>query len=581
MAASDYDRRDFPGMPAGNSIFKQGPGDHNPLYGSDDPYCLRDSYENPMRSSGEGPRPLEWALGGPAAFSRQSTTTSSGFIPQYGHLATVPRYSQSSTGLEYITHRNGGSYVAARPVNGVPGLQQPRVRTSAEAVAGYTPAVMGPEIAGYKSVVTKNPVSPSGYSLAPQQRKVAADKAGATYAASHSASSTGRVSYYSGRPAANPTVGMTAGQTHTPGARSTAAAAAALAALNGSKTRSTYNQGNALAPEVSNTDTSSYSSGRANGAYVSAAGTSYSTFDSYSAGEEYNYSHPATPCDTGRPAALNWKLPGQPPCSPNPGISHAGTSYTPIAGRRAAPATTAGGTPTSRQVTADSSSSYVPSSSSSAGQRPPSQQRSEGLSKLKQLASARLVNRITTPPTEDLAASATAATAVRRTSRRASSAVSTEDLSKPAGYMQSQRQEHGQQQQQQQQQQGPRVATGYQPSNYTDRTSNQTNKQNSSTQQVGIRSRRVALPQKQQVQRIQPAQDTGYPQSVIACSNQAAQDRFDEAASMAGAQPAADEDCQQCPSCGRRFIASAYEKHVKICDKVFGQKRKVILTAAQ
>jgi hypothetical protein len=31
----------------------------------------------------------------------------------------------------------------------------------------------------------------------------------------------------------------------------------------------------------------------------------------------------------------------------------------------------------------------------------------------------------------------------------------------------------------------------------------------------------------------------------------------------------------ECSSCGRKFVEAALERHVKICDKVFGQKRKV------
>jgi zinc-finger of a C2HC-type len=31
----------------------------------------------------------------------------------------------------------------------------------------------------------------------------------------------------------------------------------------------------------------------------------------------------------------------------------------------------------------------------------------------------------------------------------------------------------------------------------------------------------------------------------------------------------------ECPSCSRKFIETAFAKHIKICAKVFGQKRKV------
>lgn len=38
---------------------------------------------------------------------------------------------------------------------------------------------------------------------------------------------------------------------------------------------------------------------------------------------------------------------------------------------------------------------------------------------------------------------------------------------------------------------------------------------------------------------------------------------------------AQEEDREECPSCGRKFNVSAMEKHLKICQKVFMQKRKV------
>ena len=40
-------------------------------------------------------------------------------------------------------------------------------------------------------------------------------------------------------------------------------------------------------------------------------------------------------------------------------------------------------------------------------------------------------------------------------------------------------------------------------------------------------------------------------------------------------------DLRQCPSCQRSFNPETYQKHVKICDKVFNQKRKQFNTQAQ
>ena len=39
-------------------------------------------------------------------------------------------------------------------------------------------------------------------------------------------------------------------------------------------------------------------------------------------------------------------------------------------------------------------------------------------------------------------------------------------------------------------------------------------------------------------------------------------------------QPEPGEQRIECPTCGRKFVEIAYEKHVKICKKVFVQKRK-------
>ena len=44
---------------------------------------------------------------------------------------------------------------------------------------------------------------------------------------------------------------------------------------------------------------------------------------------------------------------------------------------------------------------------------------------------------------------------------------------------------------------------------------------------------------------------------------------------MNGMYDAPPSNLNQCPSCGRSFNDVAYQKHVKICDKVFNQKRKV------
>lgn len=49
----------------------------------------------------------------------------------------------------------------------------------------------------------------------------------------------------------------------------------------------------------------------------------------------------------------------------------------------------------------------------------------------------------------------------------------------------------------------------------------------------------------------------------------------DFAADDDGAASGANEDRMQCPSCGRSFVPSAYERHVQVCEKVFVNKRKV------
>jgi hypothetical protein len=55
--------------------------------------------------------------------------------------------------------------------------------------------------------------------------------------------------------------------------------------------------------------------------------------------------------------------------------------------------------------------------------------------------------------------------------------------------------------------------------------------------------------------------------------------RSDTQAQVPGIPLSADEyqevERQPCPSCGRCFAEAALQQHMRICDKVFGQKRKV------
>lgn len=80
--------------------------------------------------------------------------------------------------------------------------------------------------------------------------------------------------------------------------------------------------------------------------------------------------------------------------------------------------------------------------------------------------------------------------------------------------------------------------------------------------------------------RLRPAEDPSRSRQAVAQRHQPAP--TSSAPNLAGAIPDAFDDGggpqMECPDCGRKFNPIPYEKHVKICAKVFLQKRKVFDT---
>lgn len=553
MASLDYNRRAYATPLTGNSTFNQGSEDHSPLYTTYQDNQQELAY-GPSGGSGLGRRPLAWGAGAPSA-QRYPQQSGAVVTERYPEAAV---WSGANPGAGSLA--NNYNCAAADDKDGAYTHMQQR---APGATAAQPAVVLGREIAGYKSVVTKNPVSPSGYSIAaPQQQQqqqpsASAVPAGGQRATLAPAGATHQQFQQTAVPAA--------GDACNPSARSAAAAAAALAALGNNRARSPQGL---VRPAVSSTGP-----GSAGRAYPGASDySSYSSgiSDSYSAMGDQSVGYPQPPTTADSPSMLQWKLPARAPVSAG-GSSAAG--HVPVAGRRAAVSAGAS-TYAPRSVPSSSTDgtpgSYVPSSA--LGLRPPSQQRSEGLSKLKQLASARLVSRIATPPTGELAAVALAAPAADISAaqgRSASSSGRSAAVGGRAGQAAAQTQQRQWPKQQLQQVQ---AAESYDPSSYTDAQYQPSiaGRRASGSRQTAANGNKAA-PQSQQ----QEQQQTRYTPSVSKVIGSYDGSSAAPADYESIKQPAAGEACHECRSCGRRFVAAAFEKHVRICDKVFGQKRKV------
>ena len=63
---------------------------------------------------------------------------------------------------------------------------------------------------------------------------------------------------------------------------------------------------------------------------------------------------------------------------------------------------------------------------------------------------------------------------------------------------------------------------------------------------------------------------------LLALYENAGRDNEDE--ELYGGAQGDEGDREECPSCGRKFASEALDRHIKICKKVFVQKRKVFDT---
>jgi hypothetical protein len=430
----------------------------------------------------------------------------------------------------------------------------------AEASTTYTPAstsranaVLGLDVAGYTSVVTRTPISPSGYAV-PVQHMLPPPPHHHQQQQQQTASASGSIHMHGdpqllsdsyAQPAAyfpDPSSSRTQSQ---PGAPA-AAAAAALAALAGSHLRSTS-------------------------AHVAGASAAGGYAQQYAA---KNYTPPpltsssSSSSSSSRGSMLLWNI-RQPPQQQAAGTP---SSTVAVAGRRTVTAGHAG------QLQAASAPGLVPdnhSSSAGSSSRPSSQESSPGLMKLKQLSTARLVRRLRTPPTAIAGSSgggfgagpaATAAAAGPGSTLQGNPAAGRRAA--PVQVPRQQQQQPAQRQQQRQSQNTGSMARPANPPSYRRSSSN-----NSS-------SHREVLPvpaQAQPASRHANSTSGSGPEGFI--SRMMHGFSSSHAPAQAPQLPAGAEyvevDRQPCPSCGRCFAPPALQQHMRICDKVFGQKRKV------
>jgi hypothetical protein len=206
--------------------------------------------------------------------------------------------------------------------------------------------------------------------------------------------------------------------------------------------------------------------------------------------------------------------------------------------------------------------------SSSSSSRPPSQQLTEGLSKLKQLSSARLVNRLTTPPSNSVFAGGCQqqqgfADIFGAGSGSNSRATSGGRCCSNAGMLI-----------QQQQQQGfgdSSGSSGYTPSSYSISAQRTTSRGRQSSMAGASVLAQAAV---NGAGRGGAFSDAGFAAPAAAGAVQyqgpgQLQHMQDEDGTAAGGE------LLQCGNCGRSFNAAALQRHAKVCEKVFCQKRKV------
>jgi hypothetical protein len=233
-----------------------------------------------------------------------------------------------------------------------------------------------------------------------------------------------------------------------------------------------------------------------------------------------------------------------------------------------------------RQQTPPDASGYDAAgySSSSSSSRPPSQQLTEGLSKLKQLSTARLATRLTTPPTNSVHGGC----GLQQEPAGAgfgSSSSSSHRRTTSGGRCCSNAGALHQQQQQQQQGWAGNDSSGYTPSSYTPSSAVQRTASRGQHSMAGaslLAQAAVNGSGKTTASRGGARSDAGFAASPAA----AAVAQYEAPAVTYSQGPGEDEygsatELQQCFNCGRSFVASALQRHAKVCAKVFCQKRKV------
>jgi hypothetical protein len=218
--------------------------------------------------------------------------------------------------------------------------------------------------------------------------------------------------------------------------------------------------------------------------------------------------------------------------------------------------------------------------SSSSSSRPPSQQLTEGLSKLKQLSTARLATRLTTPPTNSVygggcgqrqhepAGAGFGGSSSSSSHRRTTSGGR---CCSNAGTLH---------QQQQQQGWAGNDSSGYTLSNYTPSSGVQQTASRGQQSMAGaslLAQAAVNGSGKTTASRGGARSDAGFAASPAAA---AAVAQYEAPVVTYSQAPGEDEygsaaELQQCGNCGRSFVASALQRHAKVCAKVFCQKRKV------
>eukprot|EP00879_Flechtneria_rotunda_P012332 GHRR01012879.1.p1 GENE.GHRR01012879.1~~GHRR01012879.1.p1 ORF type:complete len:659 (+),score=268.86 GHRR01012879.1:2037-4013(+) len=521
-----------------------------------------------------GPKPLEWNIASVPKGQQVPGLRGSTAYPA-GEPAYAARTQSTATNqqLSYEWKQQPSTYATktysgtSEGIPGFPGMGNVRTSVSQQRsstlanvpTAGSPSVVLGGEIAGYRSIVTKHAVSPSGYPivLMQQQPPVPAP----LYAAARPMPLSAGTSAY---PTATSTAALPAAFTGIVAAAdrdvspSKAAAVAALAALGGRNSNSPAASGN-------------------------------------------RHSRPAAG-RTSSPAALHSTRPNRPAWSDDWAEtgSSGGTEALPLqksglqdndgqdqttqhtlapAGRRAGQSRGDSGKTVPATVAGWNNDSFIAGDAGmpAGDNRPPSQHISSGLSKLKQLSSARLASRITTPPAADAGGQGSTS---RTTRPNALARGFSAGMQGPAAQHQYQAQQCRQPEQLQQNWQVDEQAVSpkaYNPDRYSGGGNNAAASARGGARKWSSGAAASAHNRSENIgsQAQSNADWDAYQPTASEQSNYPAAAAICQTAGEHGSMAADSGPSCQCPDCGRSFSAQAYDKHVRVCIKVFGQKRKV------